>query len=537
MGAGKSGSLDATRSLFAAQFKPAGDRYIYRRSQTGEAYVVSREERDRFIAEFNRKLVWLLSAFVGGVCALAIGFVVLAPNLPEPVSIGGIVALAVPYSIGFRWAWRAPARQLEGRVPVAGAMSRDDARRFALGRVQYGGLAAAAFGGLVIASTGLVRGDPPRGWLLIWPAMGAALVVFAAVQAFRKWRSGAGSPELATVADFEEAAEEPAEESVDDGVSELKWLRYAIPAALLVAVGWMIFTPGGRRFFEHPDVLPIIMIGLGSWVLYGTVRGLATGRIQLMMRGFSGYYDRDTQSKRFWASFAWNAVMAGFFLIMSAIMLFNPTATATEERCNNQNHKVAAREAYDACTELLDGNLKLAYLSKADVFDSRGYAAEDLNERQQAAADYTRAISADPKDDYAYLNRGRFYLDSAQYDRAIADFSRAHQLLPKSAEALAARGMAYAWKNDRARAQDDFAAVKAIDPKNFVILHGQGVLAMNSGDLESAVADFTESLHRDPRDAWALQMRADAYQQMGDFAKAGADRTAITAMARSSAAR
>ena len=42
----------------------------------------------------------------------------------------------------------------------------------------------------------------------------------------------------------------------------------------------------------------------------------------------------------------------------------------------------------------------------------------------QAIAEYTRAIGADPRYALAYYNRGRAYFEKEQYDRALADYDK-----------------------------------------------------------------------------------------------------------------
>jgi tetratricopeptide (TPR) repeat protein len=221
---------------------------------------------------------------------------------------------------------------------------------------------------------------------------------------------------------------------------------------------------------------------------------------------------------------AWN----GFFGCLCLWLAFEmPGWTAgqrVQDRCYNEHNEFSAVDSSKACTDLIEGRARLTYLTKADAYVYRAIADESLGDRDHAFADYTQAINLNPKDYYAYLDRGLVSLNAMHLDPAVADFSRANEIRPKSPWPLADRGMAYAWKNDRAHAEADFAAVRAVDPANLVVHHGQGVLDMNDGNLEAAVAEFTAALRQDPHDLWSLQTRADAYQQMGEFQKARADR-------------
>jgi tetratricopeptide (TPR) repeat protein len=232
----------------------------------------------------------------------------------------------------------------------------------------------------------------------------------------------------------------------------------------------------------------------------------------------------------------WNAIFAGFCLWTAFVTTRDASAQDVQDSCYNQHNELSAQESFEACTELIEGRARLTYLNMADAYDYRAFADERLGNRSRALADYTQAIRFNPRDDYAYLQRGLIFLNSMRLDQATADFTRAHELDPKSPWPLADRGMAYAWKNDRARAEADFAAVRGIDRANIVVLHGEGVLAMNAGNLENAVESFTAALRQEPSDTWSIQMRADAYQQMGEFEKARQDREKLRHISQSARA-
>ncbi|MES2120230.1 MAG: tetratricopeptide repeat protein [Pseudomonadota bacterium] len=541
MGLGGSGG-DQTRNLFAEQFTPAGTHFIYRKSQKGQAYSVTAEERDCFIAEFDRSLTrsaWI----IGGGTMLVIGLMIAASlqwggDLSRGAMFAAMFAVIIPYMVYFRWIWAAPARQLAGRTPVAGELTAEQVGQLKFSRLQYSQLAMVAFAGLVMAGSAFLRGGPPKGWDLIWPAGGIGLFLLGAVQAFRKWRFEQDNPGTyqAAPAFAPEPAlmpKLPAEPGEDQPPNRL--LRYFIIGAIGLSAAFLFLTPAGKHFVQEPNFPVVIFIGIGSWALFTVVRSFSTGKIEPFVRGFSSTYEREAQPKRFWASFAWNLLLGGFMLVLGFSMVWTAGAEEAETQCQNRGAKFTPEQAYDACTRLIDGKVKARSLSRADLFDFRAYESRKLGDREQGISDLSRAIAADPKDDYAYLARGEMYIDKAQFDLAIADLTRAHELDPKSLDPIADRGLAYAWKGDRAKAEQDFAAVRARDPKNLVALGGQGVIEMNAGNLEGAVENFTAILRLEPNDPWSLRMRADAYQQMGDFQKAGADRAMLGKLSRSRA--
>lgn len=535
------GAWDAARQSFADQFEQDGRAFVYRRSQKGEAIRVTTEERQNFIDGFDRNL-WRAMFVMVACMVLIIGGMIVVGALkgwdpPEGVIVAGIVAACIPYFVCYRWAWGAPSRALEGRTPIAGARSRDEVRWLTFQKMTYGNLAVAAAGGLVFPFIGSRQGSVFSGWGRLWLAAGAVLILLAGVQAFRKWRFEQDNPDrkpfqAASLPANAEPVEEAASQA-DVAVSKRVPWRYVPLALVLLGIGFIAYTAVGKRLSQIPLFWPAVIALVGGWALFSVVQGFRKGRITPFVRGSWSSYERETQPKRFWASMAWNGLLGAGLLWASLMPLRDLHSQNAQDDCSNKHEQFTAQDSFDACTQLIQGRVRLTYLSRGDVYDYRGYDDELLNDPKSAVSDYTQAIRLQPKDDYPYLHRGHIFLDAMRFDEAVADFSRAHELDPKSTWALAGRGMAFAWKGDRARAEADFAAVRADDPAYLVVRHGEGVLNMNEGNLEAAVDNFTAALHQGPSDAWSLQMRADAYQQMGEFEKARADRQTLLEMSRS----
>lgn len=552
----------STRESFANQFEKCGRDYIYRKSQKGEAFRVSVLEHDRFLEQFNRNLrraAWIMYVAI----AVTLGAVVLVTlhadtDLTLPITVGSIALAMIPYVLYFRWAWAAPARELAGRAPVAGERSPDEVRRLRFQQITYGQLAVAAIGGLAIPFIGGARQDVFSGWNRLWLVFGGALVLVAAVRAFRKWRfeqedsyrnviPRSSNPDIA----------QPTDDSGSSRTRGQLW-SYVPLAAFVLALAFIGLTPAGKQLARTPSFWPIVMIGVGGWSLFTVARGLTKGQIEPFARGFYNTYRRETQPKPFWASMTWNAIFGCFCLWLAFTMSRNATAQPIRDRCHNDGHKHLPQEVISACDQLIAGRVSLGRWTRADIFVDRGIAYSDLRQPERAVADYSAAIRLQPrypeayydralayqeigdvshalrdygyaiqqapKNSEAYFRRGLVYLDKFRFDDAIADFSRSHALNPKDPWPLANRGMAYAWNNDRTQAERDFEMVKKIDPANRGVLHGEAILSMNAGDLEVAIARLTTALKLDPSDAWALQTRSDAYQQAGDFTNARADR-------------
>ena len=179
--------------LFSDRFEPAGDGYIFRSKLTAPGYAVSAAERDQFVADHARRSRWATWGLAGLMTvALLLGatvFIASGRDVPT-LYIGGVVLGSVLLAfVVTRWIWSAPARCLHGRAPVAPGLGKIEARREGLRRLSWQNLGLA----VGVAAFVLFRGyreDPTfSGWHGLWLVASGGLLLLAAVQAFRKWRS------------------------------------------------------------------------------------------------------------------------------------------------------------------------------------------------------------------------------------------------------------------------------------------------------------------------------------------------------------
>lgn len=195
-------SVRQMRESFEAQFDNAGqDRFLYRRNQQGEQITVTAEERDRFVRQYMRR-IWLIMGGMMAVLLLFAGALIwwtIASNseLSDVTLYVGIGAISLVSIALLYWVRGAPARELGGRTPVGRERSRDEMRAVFFRKTSYGTLVGAgAFGAILPFMMALGRNpvDVLHGWGRLWLAFGAALMLLAAVQAFRKWRFESGRP-------------------------------------------------------------------------------------------------------------------------------------------------------------------------------------------------------------------------------------------------------------------------------------------------------------------------------------------------------
>jgi tetratricopeptide (TPR) repeat protein len=139
------------------------------------------------------------------------------------------------------------------------------------------------------------------------------------------------------------------------------------------------------------------------------------------------------------------------------------------------------------------------------------------------------AMLTKPDDAEGFVDRGTIMMANDRLDEAIADFTSALAADPRNARALAARGYARAKKGDFAAARVDLDAAAAINPKDPSIEDGRALLAAQKGHPQAAADAFTKALALAPGDDYALSQRARAYRDAGDLERALADASAVLA--------
>lgn len=183
------------KSEFAKRFQPQGDGYVFRERADRPGYAITRAERDEMVETFGRqfnRLNW--GCIVGGV-VLMLGVAWIGEDMglpdPGPLIYAVIALMALVYMSAVFQLWGAPKRRLAARTATIPTATVDDGRR-ALRDLSWKTLGLCV---LMAAFVGFrAYGKDPTfhdGSSRFLAAMGIVLLVIAAVQAFRKWRSEA----------------------------------------------------------------------------------------------------------------------------------------------------------------------------------------------------------------------------------------------------------------------------------------------------------------------------------------------------------
>lgn len=185
-------SLDRLKLQFADRFEPMGDGYIFHANLRAAGYRVSASDRDRLVAQFNRRLTRLIWGFAAITILFfaAICWIFVQQSGEVPAIVPWIIAPAATcgYLAPFFWMWNAPQRELRQSMPVVQGRSKDEAKRIALTRLSWTQLGAGVVMTLALLWRVSTEWNLLIGWNRLWLVLAAAMLLIVAVQAIRKLR-------------------------------------------------------------------------------------------------------------------------------------------------------------------------------------------------------------------------------------------------------------------------------------------------------------------------------------------------------------
>jgi tetratricopeptide (TPR) repeat protein len=163
-----------------------------------------------------------------------------------------------------------------------------------------------------------------------------------------------------------------------------------------------------------------------------------------------------------------------------------------------------------------DSSNSLAYLN-------RGVAKERQGNLQSALDDYGRSITVAPSAS-AHFDRANLYVQLDQPEQALADFNAALAIDPKHIKALLGRADINYGAGRLAESLTDYTRVVEAQPKNADGFFKRGSVYFDMGNFAAAYRDYSVSLALDPKQPDVLRNRALAAERMGTAKDAGKDR-------------
>jgi len=172
------------------------------------------------------------------------------------------------------------------------------------------------------------------------------------------------------------------------------------------------------------------------------------------------------------------------------------SATQQADMCLN----ATGDAAIDACTFVIQSGLwspsRLAF-----ACERRGDLNLSLSRDELAIADFTQALSLDPRSFAAYNNRGNAYQlravrtqTVADVSLAIADYTRAISLRPDMSALYLSRARAYHREGGDAQGLPDAVKAVSLAPTNARALETRAEIYEKLGRRDEAIADYRAAL-------------------------------------------
>ncbi len=187
---------------------------------------------------------------------------------------------------------------------------------------------------------------------------------------------------------------------------------------------------------------------------------------------------------------------ASLFVLALALCAAAPArAQNAAQTCGDAN--ASPDQTIAACSQLIASG-KVTGNSLAIVYNNRGVGYLDKRQLDDAVADFSQALRADPNYVPALLDRAVAYLHKGQGDLAIADYTQALHLDPKNADAYYNRGLVNQNMGRDDDAIADYTQSIRLNPGNAVVYYYRGLEYRRRGQNDLAVADFTQALRLNP---------------------------------------
>jgi tetratricopeptide (TPR) repeat protein len=200
----------------------------------------------------------------------------------------------------------------------------------------------------------------------------------------------------------------------------------------------------------------------------------------------------------------------------------NPDLAACQDASKDASASV------EACTRLIEQELRDSARRQAVLVALRGLAWKAKGEGQNALNDFSQAIALDSTFAPAYEERGDLLRDNNQCELALTDYDHAILLQPERAPTYISRSACLISNRGFDRARADLDQVIKLDgdkadglaPLAWTI---KGQLDANKGDLDHALEDYDEAIRLNPKQPATYIDRGAVWARKGDNDKAAAD--------------
>ena len=202
----------------------------------------------------------------------------------------------------------------------------------------------------------------------------------------------------------------------------------------------------------------------------------------------------------------------------------NPSKEA-EEAATNKQAQITSEKTI---ATLLDYNevLTKKKTEREYIFEGRhkeGFS-KDSNANHPSSVTYlSDAISLNPENQFAYLNRGDAYYCLKQYEKAIEDYNKTIELDPENVIAYGRRGDAYGRLKQYESAIMNYAKAIDLDSEYAPAYNNRANILFTTSQYEKAIEDYSKTIELDPGNDTVYSNRGLAYSGLEQYEKAAAD--------------
>ncbi len=150
-----------------------------------------------------------------------------------------------------------------------------------------------------------------------------------------------------------------------------------------------------------------------------------------------------------------------------------------------------------------------------DLYSELPTKNKDLNEKK--IKDLDKSIEINPKDSYAYNNRGNINYSLKKYEEAIKDYDKAIEINPKYYNAYINRGNSRQSLGEYDMAIKDCDKAIEINPKNDMAYINRGNSKYSLGKYDEAIKDCDKAIEINPKCYNAYINRGNSRQSLGEY--------------------
>lgn len=163
------------------------------------------------------------------------------------------------------------------------------------------------------------------------------------------------------------------------------------------------------------------------------------------------------------------------------------------------------------------------------LLTSRGICHQKLGFLDNAVADFSSAISHDPKMWQAYCARVGTYCQQHDYASAMADANEAIKIKPNG-DTYCNRATVYLLQKDYPHATQDFTKAMQLDAGSAGAYEGLGEISYLYRKYEQAIGYCNRAVYLNPHQGDALYFRGKSFEALGKKAEAQKDLSTATAV-------